>query len=494
MTEFDIEEIKKDAGGELPGPKVTEKDINFVIETIQKEAKHDKPSIKQLFFGMATAFTRLGMGHKVNSRDSGAGKSYLTNKVAGYYPDQHVQILGGASNKAFQHKQGELVIKDEDTGKYKPVEPLIEELEEQAQALDPQKHGKEIKTIEKEIKSLRKNSHKLINLDDTIIVIQDTPQEGLLSNLMSLISQDGEKDQEYMFVDDKLQGASNIIHGMPTIFYTRVLDDSRNTRSEEIFRRFINVTPSATKEKVQEANRITFKRYGLLPEEYGDQVVSRDDKQRAKMIVGDIVDLLKDHTKHLGAKESGVRILFEETLSHAMPCNDVFQMTVSDRMARYLAIITKVKMSSRPRFVHKITGAFYPISTFDDLKEAFSLMEMGGSNIRPYLVVMYNEVIFPLCSQIDEPRVDKNEHGDIIAKERYKGLRVQEIIEGAKDILHFTISAKEMYNKYLTPMVELGLINWQKSELKGSEKIFMPANVDAPKVFSMFPDTSDVKT
>jgi hypothetical protein len=271
---------------------------------------------------------------------------------------------------------------------------------------------------------------------------------------MSLISQDGEKDQEYMFVDDKLQGASNIIHGMPTIFYTRVLDDSRNTRSEEIFRRFINVTPSATKEKVQEAaNRITFKRYGLLPEEYDDQVVSKDDKQRAKMIVGDIVDLLKEHTAYLGPKESGVRILFEETLSHAMPCNDVFQMTVSDRMARYLAIITKVKMSSRPKFVHKMTGAFYPISTFDDLKEAFSLMEMGGSNIRPYLVVMYNEVIFPLYSQIDEPRTDKDENGNILAKERYKGLRVQEIIDGAKDILHFNIAAKEMYNKYLTPMV-----------------------------------------
>ena len=428
----------------------------------------------------------------MNSRDSGAGKSYLTNKVAGYYPDQHVQILGGASNKAFQHKQGELVIKDEDTGKYKPVEPLIEELEEQAQDLDPQTQGKEIKTIDKQIKSLRKNSHKLIDLDNTIIVIQDTPQEGLLSNRMSLISQDGEKDQEYLFVDDKLQGASNIIHGMPTIFYTRVLDDSRNTRSEEIFRRFVNVTPSATKEKVQEANRITFKRYGLLPEEYGDQVVSKDDKQRAKMIVGDIVDLLKEHTAHLGPKESGVRILFEETLSHAMPCNDVFQMTVSDRMARYLAIITKVKMSSRPRFVHKVTGAFYPIATFDDLKEAFSMMEMGGSNIRPYLVVMYNEVIFPLYLQIDEPRSDKDVYGNVMGKETYKGLRVQEIIEGAKDILHFTISAKEMYNKYLTPMAELGLLNWQKSIIKGSEKIFMPSNIDAPKVFSMFPDINDL--
>src|SRR5262245_43226731 len=97
-----------------PIPKVSENDIEFVIQTIKKEDRYDEASIKQLFFGMSTAFTKLGMGHKVNSKDSGAGKSYLTNKVAGYFPVKHVLILGGASNKAFQHKQGELVIKDED--------------------------------------------------------------------------------------------------------------------------------------------------------------------------------------------------------------------------------------------------------------------------------------------------------------------------------------------------------------------------------------------
>ena len=87
-----------------------------------------------------------------------------------------------------------------------------------------------------------------------IIVIPGYSTGRTISNLMSLVSQDGEKDQEYMFVNDKLQGTSNIIHGMPVIFYTRVLDDSKNTRAEEVFRRFVNVTPVATKEKVKEAN------------------------------------------------------------------------------------------------------------------------------------------------------------------------------------------------------------------------------------------------
>ena len=224
-----------------------------------------------------------------------------------------------------------------------------------------------------------KRQKKLINLDNTIIVIQDTPQEGLVANLMSLISQDGEKDQEYMFVDYKLHGTSNIIHGMPVIFYTRILDDTRHARAEEVFRRFVNVTPNTTKEKVQEANRVTFKRYGLLPEEYGTQVVSSEEKGKAKEIVAKLVEKLINHSKYLQPKSSGVSIPFEAALGFTMPCDSVFEMTVSDRMARYLSIITKMNMDDRPRLVHKETGAFYPISTYDDLKETFSMMVMGST-------------------------------------------------------------------------------------------------------------------
>ena len=44
-------------------------------------------------------------------------------------------------------------------------------------------------------------------------------------------------------------------------------------------------------------------------------------------------------------------------------------MTIMDRTMRYLAIITKVNMDSRPKIVDTQTGKFYPISTFEDLKE-----------------------------------------------------------------------------------------------------------------------------
>ena len=165
-----------------------------------------------------------------------------------------------------------------------------------------------------------------------------------------------------------------------------------------------------------------------------------------------------------------------------MPYDDVFQMTVNDRLDRYLSIITKVNMCSRPRFVNKKTQAFYPIPTFEDLKEAFSLMDTAGSNVRPYLAEMYNEVIYPLYDQIQEPRTDKDEYGNVIAKEQFKGLRVQEIIDGVKDKLDFTISNRQIHDKYLTPMIAHGLINWAKSEIKGNEKIYYPADIEAKKV------------
>ena len=73
-------------------------------------------------------------------------------------------------------------------------------------------------------------------------------------------------------------------------------------------------------------------------------------------------------------------------------------------------------MDDRPGFVNKLTGAFYPMSTFEDLKETFGLMEMGGSNVRPYIVAMYNQVIFPLYSKIEEPGADKDEDGKVPGK------------------------------------------------------------------------------
>jgi hypothetical protein len=279
------EDEREEEAETLPLPKVTQEDISFVLDTITKEAKYDEPSIKQLFYGMLSAFTKIPIPHTVNSKDSGAGKSYLLNLVGDYFPGRHVMLLAGASAKALHHREGIMVIKDEQTGELKPVEPLIEELEEELEGLGGKNKDNKsrIKEIESEIKYLNKHQQKLIDLDNTIIIIQDTPEDALLVNLMSLSSQDSQKNQEYIFADKSTSGkiiqGSNIIRGMPAIFTTRVVDDTRHVRFEEINRRSINVTPNVTKQKIQTANRLIGMKYGLVPEEYDEKVVSKEDRE-----------------------------------------------------------------------------------------------------------------------------------------------------------------------------------------------------------------------
>jgi hypothetical protein len=67
--------------------KLRKEDIDFMFEIITRDAQHDGLSIKQLFLGMMSTFTRLPIPHVTNSEDSGAGKSYLLNHVASFIPD-----------------------------------------------------------------------------------------------------------------------------------------------------------------------------------------------------------------------------------------------------------------------------------------------------------------------------------------------------------------------------------------------------------------------
>ncbi len=494
MTEFDIEEIKKDAGGELSGPRVTEQDINSVIDSMVKEAKHDRPAIKQLFYALLSGMTYLGIHHKVNSKNSGAGKTYVTKIVASYFPQKRLMNLAGVTDKAFFYMRGEMVISGKKPGEFVPVKPLISELkmslakkEDQGEKLTREEKQK----IQDEIERLNYESFRLIDLRFTDIILGDTPQEGLLNAIMSILSQDAE-NTEYMYTDkNKMEAQKNVVIGMPVFIYTRVIDDTKNPRAEEVFRRFVNVTPNVTKQKIKAANALTFMKMGTLSEQYEGLVISSEDKNRAKDIVTDLVDKLIDHSNYLGFKESGVIIPFIRTLVKILPSDDVFMMTVGDRFARYLAIVTKSRMDSRARFVRRDTGAFYPISTFADLKETLELMESAGGNVRSYLAVFYNTVLVPFCDAMEKPGEDVVEvdgKSVVIAKQSRKGRTVPELIEQTKLILGFTPSRTEMHNKYLTPMINLGLINWERSVKKGSENIYFAADEDAKKVFTLFPD------
>jgi hypothetical protein len=226
-------------------------------------------------------------------------------------------------------------------------------------------------------------------------------------------------------------------------------------------------------------------KYGLLPIEYDRQVVSRDDKEKAKQIISKLVDKLKYHTKYLGAKESGVKIPFVQSIANSIPSDDVWSMTVMDRMMRYLSIITKVNIDARPRFVNIETGAVYPISTFEDLKETLELMERGGSNIRPYIAEWYNKVFKPAYNELPEEPKNKVV-GDTTKTEERKGLTSNELAQKTKEILKIPKpNADEILKKYVYPLQNQGIIDNVQSQINKNNNLYFPSD-EEQNIFSLF--------
>ena len=235
---------------------------------------------------------------------------------------------------------------------------------------------------------------------------------------MTILSQDIERDQEYAFTDKssngKLFANKNRIRGMPVIMTTQVIDDTDNTRFEEKIRRFIHISPNTSAKKIREANRLTGFKYGYLKTEYDRASSIEIDIARAKQIVKIMIAKLKQQKEFLGPKESGVKIPYVLSVVGSLPVEDgeVWQMTVGERTMKYLSMITKLIMDNRPRLVDKETEAFYPISTFEDLKETMILMERGGSRVRPYLQQWYNDFFIKcIAKQNGKVKEGENEMG-----------------------------------------------------------------------------------
>src|SRR5215204_1817972 len=454
---------------ELAKIKLTKEDIDFAINTMIKEAKHDELSIRQIIYGFNSTFTKLPIPHVINSKNSGAGKSYILNHVASFYPEKNIMILAGMSDKAIYHSDGPMVVE---------LEEKIEELKE-----DIKGNKQQIKEIESKIKELRRSAQKLIDLTNKIIIIQDTPQPAVFNLLMTLLSQDTPKDQIYAFTDKssgsgKLIQSRNRIRGMPVLFTTQVIDDTDNQRFEEKNRRFIHVTPNTSREKIREANRLTTLKYGHLPDEYDQLVVNREDIAKAKKIIQIIIAKLKQHTKHLEPKITGVKIPFAMTISGSLPDDGrVWQMTVAERLMKYLSMNTKLHMDHRPRLVHKETGAFYPIATFEDLKDTLLLMERAASNMRPYLAEWYDRVFLEAYKK--QGNVCKEYQNDIgfPMKENYVGVTTEELAAETKEILEVhKPSTDEIRENYLGPLINQGLIEKVPSVRDRRQNIYFPVD------------------
>ena len=88
INEYEIPETDKISSSaleqkelQLVREKLSPEQVALVMEIMKKKAPCDEVAIKQLFYGMRSAFTKTPIPHNVNSKDAGAGKSYLLSHV-----------------------------------------------------------------------------------------------------------------------------------------------------------------------------------------------------------------------------------------------------------------------------------------------------------------------------------------------------------------------------------------------------------------------------
>jgi len=147
-------------------------------------------------------------------------------------------------------------------------------------------------------------------------------------------------------------------------------------------------------------------------------------------------------------------------------------------------------MDNRPRFDNIETAAFYPISTFEDLRETLTLMERGGSNVRPYIAEWYNKVFIPAFEESpEEPNSKGVEKGgkETTLQEDRKGLTSNELAEKTKEVLKIPKpSADEMLKKYLYPLLNQGIIDKVQSQLNKNNNLYFPSDEEQTGIFSLF--------
>jgi hypothetical protein len=495
--------------------KLTSDDIAFIIETLKKKAPHDVVPIKQLFYGMCSASTKIPIPHNVNSKDTGAGKSYLLSHVGGYFPSKYVLPLTGMSDKAIFHRPGVMVMEryNEETGEVEvvPIAPIINDLELQIEDFMDQinkggnkkENREKIKEIQSQIKEINDKAEKLIDLSNQIILGLDTPSDSLFNTLMALMSQDFPGDQKYEFSEKtsagKMGRSINRLRGMPVLFTSRVIDDTRALRFSEKNRRFINVNPVTSSEKIRTANDLITLSYGSLPEEYEKLVVSRQNNERCKNLIKILVAKLKHHSSYLKPKESGIVVPFRKTISRCIPVSEdqPWSMTVTERTMKYLSIITKINMDNRCRIVDTETGQFWPITTFEDLKETLLLMERAASGVRPYIVNWFNDVFIPTFKGLNgKPNESRGDNGQVIGKEKYVGVTTDQLADKNQLVkAGMKLSSRDVLTKYLYPLFNQGVIDKVPSEIDHRSYIYFPveAATGGSNIFVLFQNPDDIR-
>jgi hypothetical protein len=102
--------------------------IQFCLDVVAKEVKQDDRLVIQVFLTLLSTYTQNPINLAINA-PTGEGKSYVVSKVAELFPQSDVIFLTAMTDKALFHRQGILVVKNNETGEYESIEGKVAEID-----------------------------------------------------------------------------------------------------------------------------------------------------------------------------------------------------------------------------------------------------------------------------------------------------------------------------------------------------------------------------
>lgn len=359
----------------------TENLIDFLLKDLEKRVKRDKATKLSVFFAGLSAYLPEPINLFLKG-ESGIGKSYNVVETLKYFPiEEDVWFLGGLSPKALIHDYGVLLNKygdpiDLDEKPVKPLKKHCNSEEDYKEAIE--RYKEERKAWREELR----NCYTLVDLSHKILVFLESPEFQTFRMLFPILSHDKERI-EYKFTDKTARGqlrtSKVVIQGWPaTIFLS-----TDRKYIEELATRSFTATPEASKDKIEEANKLTNLK-ACFPWQY-------DHETKETETIRKLIHSLRNHLV-----ESNYDVAIPFTNLHELfPREIVRDMRDFQHFTQFLKTVTALHFFQR--VLMECNGKKFILSTVKDVQKALrvymEVFETTRTGTEHRLLKFYHDIV-----------------------------------------------------------------------------------------------------
>ena len=306
------------------------------------------------------------------------------------------------------------------------------------------------------------------------MIFLDSPPAHLLEALMPLLSHDrSEVDYEFVDTYNGIKTHGNVLRGFPAVIFTAARDYTNSPRYPEIQRRFLITNPQMSQEKYHKAIECITAKYSLPDYAYQQEIVSDQEKDRTKNIIINIQNKIADTCSHsIKRDHNQVFIPYYKPLESSLPFSDASYMTAAKTLFTWISLLATIHQRPQINAMNGIYVQQIPLATFDDLKEAMSLIE-HNNGVRSYILKWYNDVFLSAYESKTEPDSKEMRNSNLLTENRI-AVTSRDLMEKTAEVEDKKLGSKSILETYINPLINLNVISSEPSVLDRRANIYYP--------------------